>query len=1291
MASWLIGAIGVTLIAASVFRDMPAPVTPTRNEPRQLFLAVDGLSWETFTEAQSRGLFARFTHVSRMIAPYPSMSHPSWTEIIGTEQAFGIRGKLPTVEARWFDLNEMRVADDPRQVIARQAGPFNYMRAFDTYFDPLIEPLMYFPGRRLFDRELEETERDILDGFHGHRYNAYISGTDAMAHTHKDELYDFLVQLDAMIERVVTTLEARDGPIEVWMVSDHGNAGAFAEGGSESYLTAVSVNAAIKRAGLIRQDSGTVTEANHVSVVTIALASMVNMYFPDLSNRPLFAKEVLREPGVALVSWLEVSDAKKTVIVAGRDGSEAHITWQRTSADSTLEYSYTPVRGNPLAIPGPLLSGTPSVRWIADTVFRNATLAGPHPDALHRLVASAEKQVENAPDLIVNLQDGYAHDGDFGRVVRMVRTHGSLSARSSLGIVASTATALPPSLRANEVARVMRMMPRHILPHVDWLNADNELTLARKVVSSPRMIATGHADHSVDADFLRRSRPIVKSIGYVEWSRLLGLQGLLPENAKTSGVKAKGRPDWQAALRELSKLDLLGGLSHGVDTLLTLVDSVADSIRTKDMDGRLRVAADQLRGIPELAPIATVQDDWQRSRNSGGAVTANGGGAAIRSAVMLSWTVPYFLNAALDVPEQDSIADTRDRTFAVNWHRSQRQRLQQQPERLFGSSTLAASLFTQVFAERSLWQRIEPAALPLLYNPDLHNITVVLVPGIYGELFDGELWQRGMRAVRERLGARALTAKVDGRCSAPYNAAVLLNTLRADTKRRVERGYAQPRYLLVGYSKGGVDATEALLRDSAFAARQVAALVTVATPHSGSPVAERAELPTALLEWASREPLPAACANDGSSASLYPTVRSAFWTANGAQIANRTRLFSVAFATDAHDAHPWMKLTKQIGQFTEPNDGMVAVRAARFPASVPSVNLGIVNADHIAGIAASSFPQEAFMEALVVTVAELGALDPATDRKWQTAQQHWMRPENLALHAPVMAVPFKQSLRARAALPGGSAGWTPQATFRLLEADDLHKSSNAKNVRTMTPAMIPQGFAMHCDQKDLDEFRHEYEFIYDAGNGGREGDLDDGFSIVADRESSTGRACRLATRRSAIKMTTVSVRFAPVDFPTVSMRLRVIGNVQGVDPSTRKRGANDAAFKLWFVVRDTRPNAVNATKLFGYTWTAVNGDGERSPEGDLREAVSSKRSVVVKTLPEAWLITIGDPAAGANWQRIERDLAADLKRAYPAVPVEALEVVGVTIQSDSDESRGRSEALLDEIAFRPRTFLARGK
>ena len=1263
--------VGIALLAGTFVGSCTAPQQP-RPTRRQLFLAVDGISWEAFAHAQAQGLFKRFRHAGRMIAPYPSMSHPAWTEIIGTERAFGTRGRLSTVEARWFDLDAMRVFDDPRQVIARQASPFNYMRAFDVFFDPLIEPLMYFPGRRLFDREIEETERAILDGFTGPRFHAYVSGTDAMAHTHKDDLHAFLGQLDAMIERVVSTLDARGDSVDVWMVSDHGNAGAFAEGQPESYLTPVSMDAAIRRTGLVRRDTGTVRDSNEVAIVTIALASMVNAYFPDLSRRRGFADEVLKEQGVTMVTWMEVTGSERVIIVRSPNAGEAHIRWRRAGDLRSWEYAYERRTGNPLALPDSIGSENGALRWIADSVARRVSIDGPFPDALHRLVASAEKTVENAPDLIVNLGDAYAHAGGFGRVVRMVRTHGSLSARATFGIVATTRDSVPPAVRAEDVAGVMDVTPRELLPSAARLNSTNPDSVARALARASPNLATGHADHSADADFLRRARPVVQSIGYFDWSRLLGLRSLVP--TADDDAKNGGGIDWKATQRRLSKVDVLKGLSRGVDTLLSLADSLDPSA----LDERLKVAAERVRGIPELMPLAGLYDDWNRRREQGAQALKPGGGAGLRSAAMLTWTIPYFLQASLGLPETDSTVDTRDRAFALSWRR-QRSSVRANPARLLGGTT-GSALFKQVFAERTLWQRVEPATIPLLYDPALSDITVVLVPGIYGELFDGELWQRGLRSVRERLGVRTMTVNVDGRCSSAINATALLSGLRDDTRRRLERGYARPRYLLIGYSKGGVDAMDALLADSVLAHQQVAALVTVATPHLGSPVAERAEIPPSLLQWASRDSIPTACKADGSAASLFPATRRAFWGERGASAGERTRLFSIAFAADAHTAHPWMQLTKQIGQFAEPNDGVVAVSAAHFPPEIPSINLGTIAGDHIAGITASSFPQEAFLEAVVVTLGELGALDTATNDAWARARTAWHQGTGRRLATASLAPPFPKSLRPRIALPGGSAGWTPTATFRLLEAS----SQQDRGIRAMTPQSSPDGLVLRCDQRDLGEFRREYEFIYDAGNGGREGDLVDGFSIVADKGSSTGRACHLATRESAIKMTSVSLRFRPADYPSLSMRLRVPVNVKGVDPSLRRRGASDAAFKLWFVVVDKRAGVPNTTRLFGYTWNATNKDGVRPSDDALMEAVSSRRSVVVTTLPEAWLIAIGSESARDGWQAITRDLAADLQRAYPNVPASAFEVVGITIQSDSDESKGKTEVYLDEIAFRPR-------
>ncbi len=1221
---------------------------------KQLFLAVDGLSWEAFQEAQARGLFKQFTQAGRLVAPYPSMSHPSWMEVMGTRRLFGMRGNVRTVEARWFDLEDMRVHDDPREVIGRQAGPFNYMRAFDSYFDPIIEPLMYFPGRRLFDHELEETERDILRGFNDTHFAVYISGSDALAHTHKDALFPYLHQLDSVLSRITDSLMARDSLTEIWMVSDHGNSGGFKEGDNEYYLKPVSLEAAAKRAGLNFRDSGTVTDSNSVAVVTIALASMINSYFPDLSRRRSFANEALKEEGVTLATWMEVTDSSRYIVVRDSVG-EAHVYWNADSVEYRVLY------GNPLAIPNDYHSTAQRRVAIHNKVARQITESGPWPDAFHRLIASAEKFVENAPDLIINLADGYCAKGEFGRVVKMVRTHGALSARASLGVIAGTKGNVPAFVRADEAMNVMQINESSLFGKVMATHMTHSSS-AIQLANSNAQLSTGKRDISTDAAFLRRAHPIVQSMGYFAWNQMRGLFQLvtrLSEQKPAVDIKA------------LKQTDVLQALTEGADPILEL----GDSLQSGDADRIVSQLAEFARSRRDLAPVADVLESWQKRTGTSSSEPIDELLAA-RQLAMAAWTIPPFLNVALESADTDSIADTRDITFATRWFERDKMDIHDRPERLYWSSHTASTLFKEVFNERKLLRKTGAGSMPLLYTHPAGDITVVLLPGIYTELFDNEIWQRGLRAVRDNLGVRTLSVPLDGRCNSDYNAIALLSALRLDTQRRIERGYAVPRYLLLGYSKGGVDATRALVADSAFAHNQVAALVTIATPHGGSPVPERADLPTIVAERSTTRAIPEPCKapGAGASASISPQAQSDFWMREAANVAERTRLFSLTLTSSSGESHPFMQLTRRIGDFAEANDGVVAERSSRFPSTVPSTDLGTYRGDHIDGIRASNFPQEAFLEAAVITMAELGALDTKLSAAAHRARLSWLQQNTRRSGNAQVAKEFASDLRKPTPLPGGSSGWTPSSTFRTFDAS----MPGAKEVSLITRAMAPNGIAIRCDQKSIASFRAEYEFAYDGGNGGSEGSLDNGFSIVSNGQTESKRACRFATREAAIKMTTVSLRFRPVDFSALSFRVQVADNVNGVDPTSRRIGANDAAFKLWFVLRHRKEGMRDRTVLFGYTWDAPNTNGQPLGVNRLVEAVSSKRSVVIRTLPEAWLYTIG---SNDVWTTFQRDLASDISQAYPTIPPHELEVIALTIQTDSDESRGRSLTFLDYITI----------
>lgn len=1253
-----------------------------RASQRTLVFAIDGLAHDAFLVARERGLFKRFGAHGGLISTYPTMSNPSWTEVFGTRRVFGnAQGNIRTAEAAYFDLDAMRVMDDPRNVVNRQANPYHYTRVLDYYFDPLAEPLMYLPNRRLLDRELAELEREVTSRFTGDHFVAYVSGVDAVAHTHAGALYEYLRRLDASIERIYQHFAARGEPLAMWILSDHGNAGSFAEGGAEVPLRMTTLRDAATAAGLRLVERGQLTDRDQVAIPVLALGSLAGVYFGDLARRRDFASAALRNPAVDLVTWLEMDGARgdpRHLVIRGRPGREARLYWR--TRNHRLEFAYVVVTGNPLGIPERLVSRGAALRYVSDRAMFDATRAGAYPDGPLRLVESAEKSVENAPDLMVNLRDGFAFDGTLTRYVEMVRTHGSLSARSTLGVVASTGGRIPSRVRGREVLALVGIGETAIFHRVrDLMRDDPAETLRRVQAGAERGVATGIDDDSPDMRFLRRSRPIAASMDIFTAADLRELSALLPRSDSTSETAWADK--WREVRSILRRTDPAEAVTRNLDTLLALGDA---KLAEQEPESALTRIEERLLGIPGLAPLAELRGalagDSSREKSGARARAAH----ALRRAVMKLYTAPFFLNEALMAPETETVPETRDLAFAAQWQRELRPQLLRDavtpPDAAVG-----ATLFAAVFAERKLWASVAPATVPLLYNPAPDDVTVVYVPGIYNELFDHEIFSRGLRAIRERLGVRTLYADVDGRCSSGRNALEIVELLRRDTRRRLERGYPRPRYLLLGYSKGGVDATEALLVDTLLTRSQIAGLLTIASPHHGTRLVTTAELPALVTERAVARVLPAGCREESAAASLRPATRARFWEEHGARVAGLTRFFSIAFVSDMQRAHPWMKLTKTLAAFRAPNDGVVPLESARFPAWVHAVDLGVVEGDHLAGILASDFPQGAFLEAALITLFEMRALEPATLDRWHRMIASRRAATLVAARgpaAPAAASAAEVALRERTVLPPRSIAW---------RADRLTTSRGggklfAADVTPMSPERFPRGVRVVCDHQSMRDLRAEHEFYYDAESGVVDDRAVNGFApVVVETDSGPDVACRLRTRAASVKMTTVSYRFRPVDFPEVAVRLKVVQGVTGADPTKGARGRNDTAFKIWFVLRDLRDADRSPVRLFGYYWADPNTRGELAPAGALSEAASSRRRIVVVTLPEAWQIALGGGAAQEDrWIEVKRDLAADIRRAYPGERLEDLQVVAITIQTDSDDTQSESEVYLKHLTITPR-------
>ncbi len=945
--------------------------SPPTDLRRTLILAIDGLSYESFQVARERGLFARFKNSGKHIAPYPSMSEPSWTEIWGGKTLFPQKGNMKTLEATSFDLDRLEVNRDPRNLFLRFSTPYNFMRAFDSFFNPFLETLLYFPGDSMADKELEDLEKSVTDSFIGNHHIAYLSSVDAIAHTQPGKLYPFLEKLSHLIDRIAQSYILEKKPTEIFLVSDHGNVGAFLEGEpNEPYLTSVTLEKVAVAAGL-RIRPHNLENANDIAIPLMALGNYAPVYFKDLNRRRAFAVAALKEPFVSMVTYAEGPEKNRSVVVLSSDGEA------RVIVSSRQNYvAYVPVTGNPLKLDAQFHSPSfKSIRWITNSDALAATADTFYPDSLYRIAMTAVHQVENEPDLIVNLSRGYCFDGDFSRFVRMVRTHGGLDGASSLGLVASDSSAVPAHARSGQLLSLFKLTPEQVFHQVEGLQHHSPMVALRALENTTkRGIDSQIDDASSEMVFYRIAKGISATMDVISARDLK--DALAAMDSGEEGPESFGRrvKELSAALQ---RIDFPQALKH-VDQISALREPL---LNEKEAKGFVNTLRDGLAKIPGFAAVTDINLETGTADSKPNAQAAD----ALRRVVMKAYSAPFLLNEWLDLPESRFVGDPRDLIFATNWATSLRHEIHSHPGQLLKDKPLGSTLFREIFKERSMFHKLWPAPTPLFYNPVTQSTTVVFIPGTYNELFDQEIFARGLRSLRETLGARAIYADVDGRCSTEINAKALLTFLKQDSQQRIARGYALPRYLIVGYSKGAVDATELLLLEKAFTRSQILGLVSIASPHLGTSILEKFDLPTKLVSDFVIRPLPRECETQTAAKSLLPNARAAFWTKNMNALIGLTRYFSITLESNVENAHPWMKVSKAMARFGTPNDGIVPALSSKFPEPLLALDLGTFTGDHLAGIAASNFPQAALLDSIVLTLWETNALAPQNLARWHEA------------------------------------------------------------------------------------------------------------------------------------------------------------------------------------------------------------------------------------------------------------------------------------------------------------------
>jgi hypothetical protein len=1369
---------------------------------KTIFIGVDGFSRDNFDYARaSLGYFKMFNQVSSHIAPFPSISDYSWNIIMHSREVHGRRGAIDHYEGNFYDYRHNQLMSDSREYFRRIGSSELYFNGFfDYYLNPYVEALLYFPTEELPKLELKQLEESIIESGEKPVVMAMIASVDALAHTRADSL-NFLKDLDGFLINIKNYYDQKGIDVEIILVSDHGQTSRTKAGEELLPLLPINITPPLTRAGL--HEKIHLIDDTDVVIPVMALGNYVSLSFKNLDKRKPFVEELKKEEWFEQAFYIEKAqefNPQKMVINISAKNGDAKLEVQNFPENPS--YRYISISGNPLAIP----ENAQNID-LSDRQAREITMGTNFPDSLFRLAQMARQDEAQMPDLIVTTTDAFRVSGQFDKMTSMFQTHGSLSKRSTLGIVATTKSTrkLPHEIRTKDILSFLEINPQNISKSKNkGFNSNSHVTYNILKDSNYKGIETGAGTFSNERIFGIVNNAVNYSRYVFDMPTLGSLsevfRPIIEKFSKTS-PEDTSIGDFDLNLQNMDTDQVLGTKDFALITDLIIkygdIDKIQKDPRFIELKTRLTTTYDAIKKRHE---VTGNKDTINSFADVAGRLSPYS--RAGKRITMKGYSTTFLLEKALELPEFPYMDDKRDLTFWKEWE-DKRSELILRPDSIKKESETIKRLFYEIFQEQQYAEDIAPVGLPLLYNHMNENpkdVTIVYVPGIYNAIFDNEIFQMGLDSLANNIGARVIETPVISACSSEYNANIILETLKKDMQYRADRNLSPQKYFLIGYSKGGVDSLHAFAKDPEFVQKNITGLLTIAAPLSGSSILNRTDLPITLLGLLSPEVIPDVCQNEEKAAiSITPAGAQLFLQKNTPKLIGLTRYYSVSFKSNIKDSHLFMKATKNIAGFTEENDGVVTLSSSRFPEAFAAIDLGVVNGDHLSGIVASKFPQQAFMQSLYLSLLELDAFNPKTNAqfnnfiKYQSplfnGQYHEEQVGNLLgnkdsinqelesaksisddekklLAAKVeemiknavkdtpydlndfsvniqkdgkVEIVFAKALedkrymmfwknkekiqvtdadqiikvlisklqksgrnllaanvelwrtypisgRAPIILPQNELAYNEDFRINLRELDKFMKG---KKVAPIIPANYPQGIDILYDHRRMADFRKEYQFDYESTA-----------PLTADENESSGwmtvldankhLKAKLSSNNSSIRLTTYAIRFKPQDFPRIHMDLQIDKSVPGANVLFGGTGKDDSAFQIWFTLRElksdtdrTKLDSTEKMRLFGY-YFGDKVDGANVQTDQVYENYYSRKNFIVAVLPEAKQIPFGvAPEDLKKPLNLNKNFFQDLKRSFPDINPEQLEVVGITLQHDSNDMKGSSEAYFKEINFLP--------
>ncbi|MAE59155.1 MAG: hypothetical protein CME69_09755 [Halobacteriovorax sp.] len=251
------------------------------------------------------------------------------------------------------------------------------------------------------------------------------------------------------------------------------------------------------------------------------------------------------------------------------------------------------------------------------------------------------------------------------------------------------------------------------------------------------------------------------------------------------------------------------------------------------------------------------------------------------------------------------------------------------------------------------------------------DITIVLVSGVFNELFSTAAFERAAIHMHKKYGIKFYAPEVNGFKSSKYNSKLLERQLSKYISENKDE-----TLWLVAFSKGGLDSLHFLAQNNSFAKEHIVGLSTIASPIMGSDHLNHTLFKvlngvhhfskTRVYQILSQK-------NDIMAREFQKSISSTYqrpWLRKNYENLPKDIFYTaLGFKSEWYESHFWMILTKILFQSSSKNDGVVDTTNSLFPKYFEEAhNLGIHEGHHLVGTRSSFFCQEALIESLLIFV-----------------------------------------------------------------------------------------------------------------------------------------------------------------------------------------------------------------------------------------------------------------------------------------------------------------------------------